>query len=82
MNHKLTQLDLQTVLAFERIVYGMKKFSVSERWAVNQERSILLQPLFTENRKSMLRPETIEKIKQLHQEIKLKNWEIPDIINH
>ena len=63
--------EFTEVLKYESDVYRFTKLSVYERWAIAQERSLILQP---DNRKSYLSKKTYSTCEALLQEIKNSNW--------
>jgi hypothetical protein len=63
--------EFTEVLKYESDVYRFTKLSVYERWAIAQERSLILQP---DNRKSYLSKKTYATCEELLKEIKETNW--------
>ncbi len=63
--------EFTEILKYEADVYNFTKLNVFERWAISQERSLILHP---DNRKSYLSKKTYATCEALLKEIKIKNW--------
>lgn len=81
MIHNLNQLDFQTVLAYDRLVLHSTSFKPEQKWAINTERSLLLQNNRHDNRTSFLTAKTVRKIKGILQQIEAHQWTAPNIFS-